>query len=275
MMREVAVAGADFGAGKTSMIRLAEIVTEAAMNGIISVEHAEEIYDKFRAEADKKGTIDEAGLVPDEALMENPSASKGDDKSKAQQLSKLRAFIKLGNKFDTDASDIVRRARNMHLGLLAGDRKTLKPGSTYNVLYAVATAQMKHATSTKTMHVFTDDELSAIMSDDAKADRPDPTGADKILDALKSAVSARKGTAERAPAPSEELDNAIQWLEQALAATNPELLSEYEKSVEEAEQKKAEAEAKRAEAAAAKAAKALEPKPAPKAKAAPAAKKAA
>jgi hypothetical protein len=280
LLKDVGVTGADYGAGKTSMIRLAEVVTEGAMHDIVSPEHADEIYDKFRAAADAKGTIEDAGLVPDEATMEHAPPVNGDDKSRAQQLSKLRGFIKLGNKFTDDAGDIIRRARNIHLGLLAGDRKTLKPGSTYTWLYGVAAAQLKHATTTKTTHVFTDEEITALMSQPAKEENV-KEGADKLLDAIIAAKAAQNGSADRAPVPSDELAAAIDYLQQALAAVDPEKLNEYEAKLAEAADKKAEAEAKRAEAAAAKAAKAAQPKPAKATKAErqatlkPAAKKAA
>jgi hypothetical protein len=264
LLKDVGVTGADYGAGKTSMIRLAEVVTEGAMQDIISPEHADEIYDKFRAAADLKGTIEDAGLVPDEATMEHAPVVNGEDKSRAQQLSKLRAFIKLGNKFTDDAGDLVRRARNIHLGLLAGDRKTLKPGSTYTWLYAVATAQLKHATTTKTTHVFSDAEINALMSQPV-TEPVAKEGADKLLDAIIAAKAAQNGSAERAPVPSDELTTAIEYLTAALAAVDPNKLNEYEAKLAEAADKKAEAEAKRAEAAAAKAAKAAMPKPAPKA----------
>lgn len=267
LLKDVGVTGADYGAGKTSMIRLAEVVTEGAMHDIISPEHADEIYDKFRAAADAKGTIEDAGLVPDEATMERaPANDKGDDKSRAQQLSKLRAFIKLGNKFTDDASDIVRRARNIHLGLLQGDRKTLKPGSTYTWLCNTATAQLKHATTTKTTHVFSDDEITALMTQEVEEPKT-KEGADKLLDAIIAAKAAQNGSADRAPVPSDELAAAIDYLQQALAAVDPNKLKEYEDRLADAEAKKAEAEAKRAEAAAAKAAKAAQPKPAPATKA--------
>lgn len=259
LLKDVGVTGADYGAGKTSMIRLAEVVTEGAMHDIVSPEHAEEIYDKFRAAADAKGTIEDAGLVPDEATMEHAPPVNGDDKSRTQQLSKLRGFIKLGNKFTEDASDIVRRARNIHLGLLQGDRKTLKPGSTYTWLYGVAAAQLKHATTTKTTHVFTNEEITALMSQPAKEENV-KEGADKLLDAIIAAKAAQNGSAERAPVPSDELAAAIDYLQQALAAVDPDKLNEYEAKLAEAADKKAEAEAKRAEATAAKAAKAAAPK---------------
>jgi hypothetical protein len=259
LQADVVQAGADYGAGHTSMIRLAEVVTEAAMKDIISPEHADELYDKFRAAADKKATMDDVGIVPDEATMDRPPVQDGEDKSRSAQLSKLRAFIKLGNKFVDDGSDIIRRARNIHVGLLRGDRKTLKAGSTHVWLYAIAVAQLKHATSTKTMHVLTDDEMRALMTQAAK----DPTvkeGADKLLDAIIAAKAARNGSAERAPVPSDELDAAIDLLQQALAAVDPDKLNDYEAKLADAETKKVEAEAKRAEATAVKAARALAPK---------------
>ena len=139
LLKDVGNIGAAYGAGKTSMISLAERVTEAAMSGSINPKDAEDIYNRFKEKADAKATLDDLAVpVSDAATSEKP-AQVDDDKSKKQQLSKLRSFIKLGNEYEEDGLDIVRRARNIHLRMLEGDRKAVMPGSTYTILVAVAT----------------------------------------------------------------------------------------------------------------------------------------
>jgi hypothetical protein len=241
LLRDVAKIGEAYGAGLTSMISLAERVTEAAMHKAIGPKDAEDIYNRFREKADAKATMDDAGLVPDAATMEK--APKADpEKSRAQQLSKLRTFIKLGNTFDEDAADIVRRARNIHLELIAGDRSTVKVGSTYTILVGVASEQMSKARAGQPM---TNDDLYAWMSVEAREPQL-KDGAGKILDALVSALAARKGGADRAPVTSESLDAAIDCLRAALGEVAPERLQAYDDKVAATEKAKADkAEAKK------------------------------
>lgn len=237
--KEIKAIGEAYGAGKTSMIALAEAVTEAAANNTISPENAGEIYDLFRKNADAKATMDDIGLVPDEAIMEKAPAETT-DKSRAQQVSKVGAFIKLGNKFDETAVGLIRRARNMHLQLLAGDRKTLKPGSTYTTLYAVATAQMKKE-NLKPPRPLTDEDLAAIMTQEPKPEPKEKTGADKIVEAIKAIRQAQNGNETgRAPVESAHLDDALNSLRAALGEIDGgnDALADYDKEMADAEKKR-------------------------------------
>lgn len=276
LKRTVTALGAQHGAGKTSMIALAEAVTEAAQDNVINDTNVAEIYDKFREGVAAKSTYEDAGVVPDEAAMERAPIENG-DKSRDQQLSKLRQFIHLGNKYETDALDLIRKARNMHIDLLrqaAGSveaKRGIKPGSTYSVLVDVARAQLKKQKEaveagrksgvkhTGLAPVLTDAELSALMSQEVKETAP-MTGEEKLLSAYLTALAAEKGGKERNPVPSEQLSNAIEWLRQALSVTAPDLLKEHEDKVAKSEQDKAQAEADKAQREADKAAKAAQPK---------------
>ena len=129
LLKDVGLIGAAYGAGKTSLISLAERVTEAAMSGSINPKDAEDIYNRFKEKADAKATLDDLTTpVPDAATADKPS-QVDDVKSKKQQLSKFRSFIKLGNEYEDDGLDIVRRARNIHLRMLEGDRKAVMQGA--------------------------------------------------------------------------------------------------------------------------------------------------
>ena len=277
LKRTVMGLGAMHGAGKTSMIGLAEVVTEAAQDNILTPDLVGDIYDKFREGVTAKSSYEDAGIVPDEAAMER-IGNVDQDKSREQQLSKLRQFIHLGNKYDSDALDLIRKARNMHIDLLrqaltsAEAKKGVKPGSTYSILVDVARAQLKKQKDaleagrksgvkhTGLAPVLTDEELHALMSQDVKDTQP-MTGEEKLLSAYLAALAAEKGGKERNPVPSDELSNAIQWLRAALANTAPDLLKEHEDGLAQAEQDKADKEQAKAEREAEKARKAAEPKP--------------
>ena len=278
LKRAIMVLGAKKGEGDVSMINLAETVTEAAQDGIITVSDTEELYDKFREGRAAKAVYEDSGEIPEDAAGIVPKA----EKSRDQQLSKLRQFIHLGNKFDTDALDLIRRGRNMHLDLLrqaagADDGKSgVKPGSTYTILVDVARQQLKKQKEHKAAKlnglaaILSDAELRELMTQEVKETSP-KTGEEKLLDAYVTAKAAYKGGKDRNPVPTTELENAIGWLHAALSKTAPDLLKQYEDDLSKAEadkavaaaekvkrdaEKQAAAEAKAAAAEAAKAAKA-------------------
>lgn len=251
LMSAVKQYGGLYGGGKTAMINLAERVTEAAMKKAIDGSNTKEIYDAYKEAADKKGQLDDAGIIPDTATMEKAPVQTNEDSYKSQ-LSKLGHFITLGNKFDEDAGDFVRRVRNIHIKLLEGDRSTLKVGSTYSIMSQLASVNHKRNV---TQGVMTDDEIHDWLYV-PKVENAPVTGPKKILDALIAAESAKKGSNSGAH-PREGIDNvhldaAILELQQALGEVGKELLDAHV-----AEQAKAEAEAQaKADAKAAKAAEA-------------------
>jgi hypothetical protein len=269
--------GKTLGGGKTSMIALAEAVTEAAQDGTITSEQVGEIYDQFKAGVTKGSTYADAGEVSDDAAMGMAPA-----KSIEQQLSKLRQFIYLGGKYETDALDLIMKARNMHIEMLraannggtdkekAELKKGIKPGSTYSVLVDVARAQLKKnkdaldaAKAAKTTHtlapVLTDAELRALMTQEV-IDPVDKTGEDYLLDTLIKAKATQRGSNTRNQITVEELQYAIDYLRLALGKVAKNLLDEYDAKEAAAEQAKADAAAAKAEAEAEKARKAAEPK---------------
>lgn len=273
LKQEVAKLGMLHGGGKTSMIALAEAVVEAAQDGAITPEQTSEIYDKFKEGVTKASTYEDAGEVPDEAAMGAAPA-----KSIEQQLSKLRQFVYLGNKYESDALDLIRKARNMHIELLrtAGAnpeaKKGIKPGSTYSVLVDVARLQLKKQKDaveagkksgqkhTGLAPIVSDDELRALMTQEVR-EPVDKTGEDKLLDTLILARATYKGSDKRNAITSEELANAIEWLRQALAKADPDMLAQYDADEAAAAQAKAQAAADKAEAERVKAEKAAQPKP--------------
>jgi hypothetical protein len=260
------------GGGKTSMIALAEVVTEAAQDGAITVEQVPEIYDRFKAGVTKASTYEDAGEVPDDAAMGQAPA-----KSIEQQLSKLRQFVILGGKYESDALDLIRKARNMHIELLRaanGDaevKKGIKPGSTYSVLVDVARGQLKKQKEaveagkksgvkhTGLAPLMSDDELRGLMTQEVN-EPVDKSGEDYLLDTLVKAKATQKGSTTRNAITSEELANAIEWLRAAMAVADPDALAKYDADEAAAAQAKVDAATAKAEAERVKAEKAAMPK---------------
>jgi hypothetical protein len=267
-----------YGGGKTSMIALAEAVVEAAQDGAITPEQTSEVYDKYKEGVTRGSSYEDAGEVSDEAAMGVAPA-----KSIEQQLSKLRQFVFLGNKYENDALDLIVRARNMHIELLrvanaskdAQVKKGIKPGSTYSVLVDVARLQLKKhkdaveagkksgVKHTGLAPVVSDDELRDLMTQEVK-EPVDKTGEDYLLDTLIKAKATFKGSDKRNAITSEELSNAIDWLRAALAKAAPELLSNHDAEEAAQVQAKADAAQAKAEAEAEKARKAEAAKDTPK-----------
>jgi hypothetical protein len=255
LLREVGKIGEQYGAGKTSMISLAEAVVEAAQAKTIGPNDADEIYQRFKKGADAKAVLDDAGIIPDEATVEK-SAIVTEDKSKTQQTSKLRTFIKLGNQYEDEASDLIRRARNAHLEMLKGDRKLVMAGSTYTVLNGVAAQHIGEKGKARNNTIMDDGELRSFMSVEPR-DTKVKDSAQKLLDALVTAEAARRGSDERAAITSSHLDDAIESMRMAFGdiehGEGLKTLDEYdakiakrEKDAQDKADRKAQAEAEKA-----------------------------
>ena len=242
--------GTLYGGGKTSMINVAERVTQAAMKKAVSLADAENIYDLFHNAAEAKATIDDAGVVPDAAVEEKP-LSKDAAENKKQQVRKFEQFIELGNKFDETAEDLIRRARNIHLKALAGNRDTVKPGSTYTILVAIARA---NKTRKESQGVMSDQEINDYLY---VAPKPENAQADEwkkveqAIDAVQAALRGGRGDNARAPieahtVPGQHLLRALEELRQALGAGAPERLDALDKAESDRAQKLDEANALKA-----------------------------
>jgi hypothetical protein len=247
LYKDIKLLGEAHGAGKTSMIGLAERVTKSAMKRAIASKDAEDLYDRFREAAEKRGQLDDAGVIPDAAVIENAKIQTNEE-SRNAQVSKLRNFIELGNKFDETAYDLVRRARNIHLELLGKDRKTLKKGSTYTILVSVASANVKRNMS---LGVMTDDEIHKHLYVPAPMEQP-KDGVAKLEQALQAVQAAKKGSSGdkgREPISNPRLDTIITELRSAIGEEDPARLQAIldEEAREEAERiAKEDAKAERA-----------------------------
>jgi len=233
LMSKIGEIGEAYGAGKTSMIELAQEVTEAAVNRTVGESDAEELYKTFKARADKRATTD-AGLIPDDEVGADPE-------SLTQQVSKVRTFIKLGNGME-EAVDIVSRAIGVHLTAKAANPKAVMKGSTYTVLGSIVTEQLREKYAGQPM---TDEEMHKHIAREVTESGP-VTAATKVRQALDAAVSAQKGSHSeknyRAPLVSKNLDDAIDALYRALGDASPEAQQAFDKEMAEAEKKRQEAE---------------------------------
>ena len=244
LMKDVRKLGAAHGGGKTSMIGLAQRITQSAMKRAIAPDDAGGIYDEFREAADTKAELPDVGIVPDTAVSENAPIESNED-SRQAQISKLRNFIELGNKFDETAGDLVRRGLNTHIKLLAGDRKTLMKGSTYTILVSLAGANAKRKNS---QGVMTDDEIEKHLYRAPTPEKP-KDGVAKLEQALAAVQAAKKGASEREAILNPRLDTIIGELRQAIGEEDPQRLAAIEaeeKAAEEERIRKEDAKAERA-----------------------------
>lgn len=231
LMAAVKEFGTLHGGGKTSMIALAEKVTEAAAMGVIDASNAEEIYDKFRAAADAKAQLPEAGVVPDAAALDRAPVQSS-DQSRKSQLSKLKAFINLGVKYPKEAVDLMRVARNVHIELLNGDRESLRAGSTYTIMTSIA---QQHAARAQRAGVMSEQDIRDYLYKEPPAQVGPKDGPGKLLDALIAAKAAKKGGKDRDPIENEHLDAAIDELAAALGDVARDRLDAHLAEEEQAE----------------------------------------
>jgi hypothetical protein len=240
--KDVAELGQQNGAAATSTISLAETVTDAAANKTIGLDDAEEIYEKFRAARDNRATLEDGVEVPDEAMSEakHGAAASGkqtpEQRSRTTQIGKLKAFIRLGNQMEEDAGEIVRRARNVHLDMLATQRETTVAGSTYTIMCRVAVEQLRDKRAGKPM---SDADMYAFLTADAPRETGPADGIKKLIDALNSATAAKRGGKEREPIDSEDLVQAIEHLRNALHTLAPERAAELDAKLAKQDEKQA------------------------------------
>lgn len=232
--------GREHGTGKRALLSLALTIVEGATEQIIKPDSAEAFYKKFRDSSDKKATVADGAVV-----------SEANEGSMKAQVSKLRSFIKFGNEYRDDGSEIMNRAADVHTRLAADkdDRKTLKLTSTYSALVSVAREHMKDDRKGVGM---TEEELRAFF---VGAETAEKTGADYIESAIKAIKQAQKGreateTKPEARDPIEHagLDRALDELKKVLLDVDPAAHAELIKAEEKANEKEAKAAAEEAAA---------------------------
>ena len=249
--------GSTEGTGKRAFVRFARLLVDGGAAGTLSPspksQDAKTLYDAF-----SEASVKAAGAVTDK---EKQSASS--------QLSKVRAFIRLGHKYPDEAGGVFDDTLTVHKELMSKPEtsETVKFPSTYASLYAIAVAQCK---AEQVGQRLTIDQIRDNLTEEKEVAR-EKTGADVLIDALNALEKAQRGKAPtdnsngRAPVTHPALPDIIEALRatindvdaEALKARDDEIEAMKEKKAKakaEAEKKKAEAEAKKAATAAEKAA---------------------
>lgn len=228
--------GTQHGNGKKALVVLAQTITEGAGLQVIKPTAAKTFYKKFRSASDKKAVVEGGKVI----------GAEGNEGSWKVQVSKLNSFIKFGNGWREEASDVINKAITVHTGLLANpaDKAALKLTSTYSALVSVAREHIKRLAN---------DTLKGIPMDEEElrqfflGDEPTPkTGADYVESAIKSLKTAQKGKAAkdddenaRAPVDDEGVEQAIITLREVLGRIAPEKLDAMIKAEEKAAEKAA------------------------------------
>ena len=222
LIKEAYKLGEDEGKGTRSLVNLAETVLKRAVDGAITPDHTKAIYEAFQKGRDKA-----TGKI----------ASQDSGTSKAVQVSKLNAFVRLGcendriiesDGFVTNAMDLLVYVREKHVQIAATEEsKRLKYRGTYLTMLEIAVKQL----NAEGGMWLTEDQINGYMLNDEK-DKTDKTALDLIKTALETLEKARDGKpdtadkAGRAPLDHGNLDHAIGHLVQVISELAPEFLEE-------------------------------------------------
>jgi hypothetical protein len=222
---EVGKIGQQDGQGKKAILNFAETIVEGAMELAIVEKDAERFYKKFRDASDKKAQLD-GGVT---------MAPAADAKSIKQQAAKMLPLIKLGHAFrdeDAKATDIVRRARNLHLQLMASpdEKKLLKLKSTYPAILSVAVAQLDEKKGFRGVPM-TEDQMRSVMQGERRS-RPArimcwPHQSCRERSQGKAVSDDSEG---REPIEHDGLVEGIQSLHAVLGDIDPDMLNKHLKS---------------------------------------------
>lgn len=239
-LREVKRIGAVDGRGRKAKLNFMETVVEGAMdhNSIVQSD-AKRFHDSFVKASNEKAMFED-GSVPYDADVD---AAKN-PKSLDSQLDKVKALIRLGNAFvdeDRKATDIVRRARKLHIDLLAdaSAKARLKYKSTYEAVVAIARSQFKDEYAGLPL---TDEQMHAVWQGKEK---PAKTGLDYLYAALDNIKLARKGKEAKDDVPGRDpvlhdnLPMAERNIHSVLAELDPDGFDKWMKKVAKADEKEA------------------------------------
>jgi uncharacterized protein YjhX (UPF0386 family) len=236
------------GAGKKSHIRFAGVLVRGGASGVLvetgKSQDASELYDAFMNASEKEA----AGFTDSEK------------KSRAAQLSKVRAFIRLGRKYEDTALEIFENAKDVHKALIAsddGDR--VKFRSTYTGVYSIAVAQCKPERQGEPL---TPAEMKELLLDHTV--QKETTGVTILIQALNLIESAMRGRAPTANSGGRDpinhvgFPNIVDALRTIIGSNDMDALTERDTAIEELKAKKQAAAEKKAKELADKEAKAKE-----------------
>lgn len=243
--REAQEFGTKDGDGKKQFVKFARNNVRGGTLGVLSAaakgpkehDHARMLYTDFTNASD----------TASDAIVTEKAA-----KSLDVQVSKVRAFIRLGNKMEGGALSVFDRALGVHRELVKKGAE-LKYPSTYTSLYNVAVKQLKNkdATNPKVLVPLPDATIRDLMLAPIKPET-EITGHDLLVNAIKlvdSAIKGRDGTENRkgrdrvdSPAVAAARD-ALYFAVQSVA---PEKIQAMEDEIAAAAQRKIDAANKKA-----------------------------
>lgn len=168
--RQITELGNAEGRGSNSRPGLALVVAEAARHKVLGVDDAEGVWTRFAQASSKSQGI---GYVP--------------LSSEAQQVSKLRAVIRMGELVHVDAVEVLNRA-TVVLGKMraANEGKPVMPQ--FDAYVSIARAQVTSQPDAP----LTDEQIEAICTPKEKDIPEEADRLEKIMEAMAKAAEAKK-----------------------------------------------------------------------------------
>lgn len=223
--KQIAGLGQLAGQGANSRVELAVLMCQAASDGIIADDKGdvEKVYLLYRESLDKSRM--------DDRTVDKDIAAKDPQKLKSQ-VSKLRAFVKLGKTYTKGAS-VLSIARTVLPTLGTGS----KFKSAYDALREVCAVQMKRHKADPKAKLLTKKEIAELLrADEAEEveETPDAYELRKLESVLKVLKSIEKGAESadnfRAGRPSPQLTDAIEAIDERIDVLKPIIKQQFEEA---------------------------------------------
>jgi hypothetical protein len=238
------------GEGKRSHVRFARTLVRGGASQVLSPSP------KAQSASQMYGAFTESSANAADGMTNSEKASQ------QAQLSKVRAFIRLGHKYQDEAEKIFDLALDVHKRIMASpDNERVKLRSTYAAICSVAVAQCRPE---RQLVPLTEKEIRDDVLLNPITDEKVTTGVTLLLQALNLSESAKRGkaatdkTSGRDGVQHPTLDNIIEAFRVLLTEIGAAELAARDAEIEAMRQKKIAAAEKRAKAEAEKEAKAKE-----------------
>lgn len=244
------------GAGKRSFVQFARLLVKGGADKTLSPSaKSPDSNDMYRAFA--TASITAAGGEIDPQTGEITKGGVMDDKkaSYAAQLSKVRAFIRLGKFYEDEAESIFDDASEIHRTIMATPElsERVKLRSTYAAICSIAVAQTKGASEKSKLMRLSVDQIKGLLLNEP-VEKREKTGADYLIEALNLIESAMRGRAPsdnhggRSAIVSDDLSFVVDTLRGVIGQVDAPALADRDAKIEEMRQKKIAAAEKKAKA---------------------------
>jgi hypothetical protein len=249
-MKQAEKFGEADGQGRRAFIRFARVLVQGGASGVLTPspksQDASDMYGSFT-----KGSVKEAGGL-----------TTAEKSSTASQLSKVRAFIRLGQKYEDEAETIFDDAISLHKAVMASPElsERVKLRSTYSAVCSVAVAQCKPEAGGQRL---TREQMETVLLNEP-VEIKETTGVTLLIQALNLLESAQRGRAAteksngRDPITHEHMQPIVDAVRGVIGAIDADALAQRDADIAAIAKRKAEAKAKREQAEAEKEAKARE-----------------